>query len=73
MTRGKIHQFFGMVLDFTKAGECHVMQNDHVLDMIKGWPEDIDEKGVAITPAARSRVRWFKIRNFNSNFPVALN
>ena len=54
VTRGKIHQFLGMVLDFSMAGECHVIQNDHVSDMIKGWPEDIVEKDVAITPASNN-------------------
>ena len=31
------------------------------------------EKSLMLMLMACSRVRWTKIRNFNSNFPVALN
>ena len=43
-----------MVLDFSEKGECHVIQDEHVSNMIDGWPEDIDEKDVSITPASNS-------------------
>ena len=32
--RGKIHHFLGMTLDFTKRGEVHVLQNDHIDEII---------------------------------------
>lgn len=41
-TRGEVHSFLGMVLDFGKAkGTCHVTQDDHVSDLIESFPEKL--------------------------------
>ena len=37
--RGKLHTFLGMDLDFGIVGECHVMQEHHIRDMVDAWPE----------------------------------
>ena len=37
--RGKLHTFLGMDLDFGISGECHVMQEHHIRDMVDVWPE----------------------------------
>ena len=42
-----------MTLDFSKKGEVHVTQNDHIDEMIEEWPEDLG-KGSAVTPATNS-------------------
>ena len=34
VVRGKIHTFLGMTLDFTIKGECHVLQEDHIRDIV---------------------------------------
>ena len=49
--RGKIHTFLGMVLDFERdPGSVHVLQEEHVSNLIKTFPEEL--KGKALTPAA---------------------
>ena len=42
-----------MTLNFTKRGEVHVLQNDHIEDIIADWPEDLS-KGSAVTPASNN-------------------
>ena len=32
---GKTHKFLGMTLDFSKAGECRVLQNGHIEDIVR--------------------------------------
>ena len=51
IVRGKIHQFLGMTLDFTKPGEVHVRQKEHVEDIISTWPENLSDKK-SLTPAS---------------------
>lgn len=52
VTQGKKHTFLGMVLDFNSPGVCHVLQEDHVNDIVSSWPEKfkVDEK--VLTPAS---------------------
>ena len=52
--RGKRHLFLGIVLDFSKPGECAVTQFDYVSDMIKEWPETIKENDNSPTPASNT-------------------
>ena len=51
--RGKIHHFLGMTLDFSKKGEVHVTQIDHIDEMIEEFPDDLGN-GSAATPATNS-------------------
>ena len=51
--RGKIHHFLGMTLDFSRKGEVHVIQHDHIDEMVEEFPEDLG-KGSAVTPATNS-------------------
>ena len=39
-----------MVLDFSHAGECHVLQEDHVDDIVRSWPEEIKKTAKELTP-----------------------
>ena len=48
--RGKIFKFLGMVLDFSHAGECHVLQEDHVDDIVRSWSEEIKKTAKELTP-----------------------
>ena len=52
--RGKIHKFLGMTLDFSKAGECHVLQNEHIEDIVRFWPEELKETTKELTPSTSS-------------------
>ena len=50
ITRGKIHDYLGMVLDFSKPGEVTVDMIDYVKSVIAEMPEEM--AGTATTPAA---------------------
>jgi hypothetical protein len=49
-TRGKIHQYLGMTLDYSTPGELKVDMRDYVEDMIEDFPVKL--KGTAKTPAS---------------------
>ena len=48
--RGKIHEFLGMTLDFTKQGKVMIMMTDYIENMPDSLDPDMD--GVKTTPAA---------------------
>jgi len=50
ITRGKTHEYLGMVLDFTKRGKVRIDMRKFVEKMIEGMPEEMI--GKATTPAA---------------------
>ena len=50
ITRGKIHDYLGMVLDYTKTGTCKINMKDYVMDILEELPADMN--GFATTPAA---------------------
>jgi hypothetical protein len=50
VTRGKIHEYLGMTLDFTTKGKVKIKMIDYAEKMIKDLPEEFD--GEALTPAA---------------------
>ena len=51
ITRGKVHDYLGMLLDFTKPGELTVDMVDYVKTVIADMPEEMI--GTASTPATR--------------------
>ena len=48
--RGKLHDYLGMVLDFTNPGKVVIRMEDYIRNMLTQLPEDME--GVATTPAA---------------------
>ena len=50
-TPGKVHKFLGMTLDFSTKGERHVLQDMHIKDILKMFPEKLGAM-VARTPAS---------------------
>ena len=50
VNRGKVHDYLGMTLDFTKEGKVKIKMLDYVEKMLDEAPEDMD--GEALTPAA---------------------
>ena len=50
--RGKIHEFLGMTMDFSVAGECHIRQEEHIKELVSEWPEIIKKKKKVLTPAS---------------------
>ena len=50
VTRGKVHSFLGMVLDFTSDGEVKIDMREYVAKMIADFP--YDDVKTATTPAA---------------------
>ena len=47
--RGKIHDYLGMVLDFTNPGKVAIRMEDYIRNMLTELPEDME--GMATTPA----------------------
>jgi hypothetical protein len=48
--RGKVHDYLGMVLDYSNAGEVSITMIDYIKMILCKIPDDM--KGTAITPAA---------------------
>jgi len=51
VTRGKVHDYLGMTLDYSVDGQCKVIMKDYVEATLEALPNDMD--GEAATPAAR--------------------
>jgi Reverse transcriptase (RNA-dependent DNA polymerase) len=49
-TRGKVHDYHGMTIDFTKPGKVVFFMIDYIKGMLTGLPEDME--GESPTPAA---------------------
>ena len=49
-SRGKIHEYLGMVLDFSIPGKVMITMFEYIKDMLKDLPKDMD--GIAPNPAA---------------------
>jgi hypothetical protein len=63
-TRGKIHEYLGMTLDFSVDGKVKVIMQDYIKEMLDELEPDMD--GIAATPAAP---HLFTV----NNEPVSLN
>jgi hypothetical protein len=63
-SRGKIHDYLGMTLDFTTPGTVVVTMVDYITAILKDAPDDM--LGLAVTPAAR---HLFQV----NSTPVMLN
>jgi hypothetical protein len=50
VTRGDIHEYLGLTLDYSVPGEVTVRMDDYVSDLLEEAPDDMD--GTAVTPAA---------------------
>ena len=51
VSRGKVHNYLGMQLDYRHKGEVRMSMKDYVKEVIESFPEEIGTK-VAATPAA---------------------
>jgi hypothetical protein len=51
ITRGKIHEYLGMTLDFSKVGKCVIRMDDYVANLLEAVPDDMKDD-IAETPAA---------------------
>jgi hypothetical protein len=49
VTRGDIHEYLGMTIDYSTEGKVMIRMEDYVENMLEETPEDMD--GVAATPA----------------------
>jgi Reverse transcriptase (RNA-dependent DNA polymerase) len=49
ITRGKVHDYFGMRIDYTSAGKVNITMIPYIETMLEELPEDMD--GVSSTPA----------------------
>jgi hypothetical protein len=50
VTRGKVHDYLGMTLDYSTKGKVHIKMLDSVAKMLQDLPEEFD--GEASTPAS---------------------
>ena len=51
VTRGKVHEYLGMTIDYTSDGCVSFIMKDYVTELLKERPNDMDA-GAATTPAA---------------------
>ena len=51
-TRGKVHDYLGMQLDYSKKGQLDICMKKYVKNMIEEFPIKMGSKDVARTPAA---------------------
>ena len=55
VTRGKIHEYLGMALDYSRPGKVMIKMLDYVSDMLDDLPEGLDgERGSATTGSSTS-------------------
>ena len=59
--RGKVFRFLRMTLDFRKSGECHVLTDDKIEDLVKRWPEEIKISDKPLTPCTSSLFKKGKV------------
>jgi len=52
VTRGKMHEYLGMTLDYSTPGKVRISMTDYITSMLDELPDDMD--GVAATPAKLS-------------------
>ena len=65
MTRGKVHEYLGMTLDFYSKGEVMIKMCDYKDKIVDGAPDDME--GHAISPAADH------LYEVNNSTPVLLD
>jgi len=51
-TRGKVHRYLGMVIDFSSKGRVKFRMNDYVKEMLNDFPEKMGSKDISLTPAS---------------------
>ncbi len=54
ITRGKVHEYLGMTLDFSQDGKVIVDMRDYVKGMLESFPMKLKKTQVAATPASES-------------------
>jgi len=64
-TRGKVHEYLGMTLDFSQHQQVRVSKQDNIKSIVSDLPEDM--AGVAPTPATN---HLFTVNDKN---PIQLN
>ena len=47
-----MHEFLGMTLDLWTKGECHILQEYHIKNIVELWPEVLKDSDKAATPAS---------------------
>jgi hypothetical protein len=50
VTRGKVHDYLGITIDFSEDGKVKIIMEDYIKDMLEELPADM--AGKAATPAA---------------------
>jgi len=52
VSRGKVHDYLGMTLDFSEDGVLKVRMKDYIVDMIESFPEGLRSTDMAMCPAS---------------------
>jgi len=55
--RGKVHKYLGMSLDFTNKGQCIVMMNDYLADIVKAYDLAIAKHDDGFLPITQQRYK----------------
>ena len=52
LTRGKVHDYLGMIFDYTEKGVVHIDMTNYVTDLIEEFPMKVTKDMIAETPAS---------------------
>jgi hypothetical protein len=57
VSRGKIHKYLGMILDFTTKGQVKVSMVDYVKEIIQAWDKapKLDSDGFTMVVSKRGK------------------
>ena len=44
-------------MDYSNKGECHILQEHHVNDIVSAWPEDLTKVKHVLTPASNDLLK----------------
>lgn len=53
-TRGKVHEYLGMTIDFREKGKVHIIQDDSIENMLEEFPVKFKSTDTCSSPAANN-------------------
>ena len=67
-TRGKVHKYLGMTLDFRKKGKLKIRMDDYIKRMLEEFPIKFEKGQIAVTPAGVDLLSAGKGKKLDDNF-----
>ena len=66
-SRGKMHEYLGMCLDYSKKGQITIEMKDYVKNMIEEFPTKLKPTEIATTPSNDNLFKIDKSKKLNNN------